>query len=279
MNPEELKSACEHATRVARDAGALVMEGFRGEANVRSKAIEVDLVTDYDLASEKQILAALSSAYPDVRIVGEEADGPGARGDDTSLTWYVDPIDGTTNFAHGHPFFCVSIGLLRGGAPLLGVIYAPALDVCWAGVVGQGATRNGQPCQVSSHTHLKQSLCATGFPHIAPDSPESNFAEAAHFKRITRGVRRCGSAALDLAMTADGTYDAYWEYLLNPWDVAAGASLIVAAGGRVTSEDGSDVDLRDGALVASNPHVHDAVIEQLSLARGGRAFPLRSDAR
>jgi len=276
MNDGELKAARTAVEQVARRAGALVLEGYRTDKQVQRKG-RIDLLTEYDLASEKLVLGELRRLFPGTLVVGEEADGPGVTGADDALTWYVDPIDGTTNFVHGHPFFCVSIGLCRGGVPLLGVVFAPALDVCWTGLVGHDALRNGEPCHVSDTTELGDALCATGFPYDRATSDENNFNEFLHFKLQTRGVRRCGSAALDLALTADGTYDAYWEFKLRPWDFAGGGALVLAAGGTVTNDTGGEVDLRTGAAVASNGHLHARVLTELRDARQGRPFPVRGD--
>jgi myo-inositol-1(or 4)-monophosphatase len=245
---------------------------------VELKKGAIDLVTEYDLAVEAQVTEALARAFPDIAVVAEEAQGKRAivQGADDTLRFFVDPIDGTTNFAHGHPFFCVSLGLCRGPAPLAGVIFAPALGVCWAGGVGVGVLRNGEPCHVAGHARLGDALCATGFGYdVVGKGRDDNVDEFREVQARSRAVRRCGAAALDLALVADGTYDAYWEFMLQPWDMAAGAALVLAAGGRVSGFDGGAPDVYTGAVVASSGLVHDELLGVLREVRKDRPFPTR----
>ena len=257
----DLAPVLDTARNIAQEAAALVLEGFRSGAKVHKKG-RIDLVTDYDLASEKLIRERLLAAFPDHAIVGEEGD-PVGSGD---LVWYVDPLDGTTNFAHGHPFFCVSIGLCNGPEPIVGVVAAPAVNLVWSGAKGQGAFRNEEPCRVSEQASLLDALAATGYAYFQ-ETDDDNMRETRAFLKKTHGFRRCGSAAMDLAMVADGTYDFYWEQRLNPWDLAAGACLIAEAGGQVSDYDGRAADPRSGRLVASNPHLHAQVVEVIQTAR------------
>jgi myo-inositol-1(or 4)-monophosphatase len=261
--------------RIAREAGDIVMQGYRRGAAIRKKG-SIDLVTEFDLASEAHIAAQLARVFPELIVIGEE--GHGARapaaGDD-ALVCFVDPIDGTTNFAHGHPFFCVALGVCRAGAPLAGVVLAPALGVCWSGALGAGATRNVEPCQVSGCEGLADALCATGFGYQVVGAEDDNLHEFALVQARVRGVRRCGSAALDLALVADGTYDAYWEFMLQPWDMAAGCALVLAAGGRVSGFEGAALDVRRGACLASNGRLHADLTAAIREARGGRPVPQR----
>jgi myo-inositol-1(or 4)-monophosphatase len=175
----------------------------------------------------------------------------------------VDPIDGTTNYAHGHPFWCVSIGLVAAEGPALGVVVAPALQLEWV-ADGTRSTRNGEGCRVSEQSELSQSLLATGFPYDRQTSSENNFAAFVHFKKITQGIRRCGSAAIDLCFVADGTYDGYWERKLKPWDMAAGIAMVRASGGRATAFDGGPLDVVSGYAIASNGKIHDAIVAELA---------------
>jgi myo-inositol-1(or 4)-monophosphatase len=272
MNERELVDTVGVLERVARQAGALVLAGYRKGGEVHKKGA-IDLVTEHDLASQALIERELALALPGLTVVGEE--GQGAR-TAAGLACFVDPIDGTTNFAHGHPFFGVSLGLCEAGVPLAGVIFAPALDVCWTGVVGHGAQRNGTPCRVSSRARvLKDALCATGFGYDVVGTADDNVAEFRAVQASSRGLRRCGAAALDLAMVADGTYDAYWEWLLQPWDLCAGAALVLAAGGLVTDFAGGPLDVRRGAVIASNVYVHDELQGLIAATRGGLAVPSR----
>jgi myo-inositol-1(or 4)-monophosphatase len=275
MTNEELRQITAVLERVAKEAGALVMGGYRSATHVRKKG-EIDLVTEYDLASEALVMSELKKALPELVLVGEEGYECGAEEPEGALVCYVDPIDGTTNFAHGHPFFAVSLGLCQAGVPLAGVVFAPALGVSWSGVVGLGATRNGEPCRVSRHAEvLQDALCATGFGYDVVGAADDNIHEFRVVQERARAVRRCGAAALDLALVADGTYDAYWEFLLRPWDMAAGSALVLAAGGRASDFAGNPVDVRRGAVIASNGKVHDELTRVISEVRDGRMPPMR----
>ncbi|MCB9646882.1 MAG: inositol monophosphatase [Deltaproteobacteria bacterium] len=261
MRQDELSEALVVARAIAEEAAALILGGFRSGTEVRKKG-RIDLVTDYDLKSEALIRQRLGAAFPHHAIVGEEGEATGSG----ELVWFVDPLDGTTNFAHGHPFFCVSIGLCRGPQPLLGVVAAPAIGVTWSGAQGQGVLRNQEACHVSAQADLLDALAATGFGYDQATDDDNVRETRAALKR-THGIRRCGSAAMDLAMVADGTYDFYWEQRLNPWDLAAGACLVEAAGGRISGYEGQPADPRSGRLVASNGHLHDEVVALLAEAR------------
>ncbi|MBC7171081.1 MAG: inositol monophosphatase [Polyangiaceae bacterium] len=250
------------ARKVASDLEPLLMEGFRSGTRIEKKGT-IDLVTEYDRRAEAKIRTELLAAFPDHRIVGEEAppEGEGER------VWYVDPIDGTTNFAHGHPFFGVSLALYEGAVPLVGVVAAPALGITWWAARGEGAYRNGERSTVSANARLEDCLCSTGFPYDQWTSAEDNLREHRAFLAATQGVRRCGAAALDLCFVSDGSYDLYWEQKLQPWDVAAGALMVVEAGGTISDYDGTPVDARGGRLVATNGHVHEETIATLREAR------------
>jgi myo-inositol-1(or 4)-monophosphatase len=275
MSVVDLSLVTRELERIARAAGDLAMRGYRRDTAVTKKGA-IDLVTQYDLAVEAQVTAELTRVFPHIPVVAEEAQGKRAvEASDDSLRFFVDPIDGTTNFAHGHPFFCVSLGLCRGPSPLAGAIFAPALGVCWTGSVEHGALRNGQPCRVATHALLGDALCATGFGYDVVGAGHDNVAEFRQVQARSRAVRRCGAAALDLALVADGTYDAYWEFMLQPWDMAAGAALVLAAGGRVSDFEGGAVDVRTGSVVASSGLVHDELLGVLREVRGTRPVPTR----
>lgn len=250
--PHDLKTTLETARAIAQEAGAHALTGFRTGTTIHKKG-RIDLVTKYDVECERLIRARLGESFASHRIVGEEQEASG----EGELVWYVDPIDGTTNFAHGHPFFCVSIALWQAGTPLVGVVHAPALGVTWSGARGLGATRNEEVCAVSTTSVLDDALCATGFAYNRVSATDDNIAEHKLLLKHTRGVRRCGAAALDLALVADGTYDVYWEQGLKPWDVAAGILLVKEAGGVVTDYGGGENDLLAGQLVAASPSLHD----------------------
>jgi myo-inositol-1(or 4)-monophosphatase len=253
----ELSELCRIACRVATEAAALSLRGFRQPKIVSYKG-PIDVVTDFDVASEELIVRRLSEETPGIPIVAEESGG--SLGGD--LTWYVDPIDGTTNYAHGHPFWCVSIGLAGGGRCLAGAVVAPALAIEWTGSFGSPSRRNGEPCRVSQCQSVGRALLATGFPYDRQTSSENNFAEFVTMKKRSLGVRRCGAAAIDLCFVADATYDGYWECKLSPWDVVAGIAIVLSAGGTVTDLGGAPIvpplQPRDraGYLVASNGVIH-----------------------
>jgi myo-inositol-1(or 4)-monophosphatase len=259
---EESRRALEVAERVALQAGELVMKGWRSVGEISRKG-RFDLLTEYDLSSEQLIREHLSREFPAHRIIGEE----NAESGEGELVWYVDPIDGTTNFAHGHFFFAVSIALYRGSQGLAGVVHAPALGVTWKASKGAGAFRNGTPCTVSTRNQLDEAVCATGFPYDRWSNPDNNHAELALFLKRARGIRRCGAASVDLCLVADGTYDIYWEQALNAWDMCAGALLVQEAGGRLSTYEGTAADPRTGKLIASNGVLHDAAVRTIREAR------------
>ena len=246
------------ALEVAREAGALVRAGWRSRPRVVEKA-PADLVTSYDLESERLIRRRLAERAPELGLVAEEEGGE--RG--TGPAWYVDPLDGTTNFAHGHPFWSVSIGVLDQGEPLLGAVVAPCLMTEWWGWVGGPALCNGEPCRVSSTVRLDQALLATGFPSDRTREPDSNLATFARLKRQVRGIRRCGSAAIDLCLVADGTYDGYWERQLNAWDLVAGATIVKCTNGCVSALDDGLPRFEIGHIAATNGRLHAALLAQL----------------
>jgi myo-inositol-1(or 4)-monophosphatase len=253
-SPEDLARI---AFEVATEAAQLLLAGFRKHPVVTEKA-RADLVTDYDLASERLIRQRLAERTPDIAIVAEEQGGTPASG--AGRTWFCDPLDGTTNFVHGHHFFCVSIGVAEAGRPIAGAVVAPALATHWVGFRGGPALRNGKPCRVSETSELGQALVGTGFPSDRSRAPSNNFDAFMRVKQCVRGVRRCGSAAIDLCLVADGTYDAYWERRLNAWDVMAGSALLLAAGGALSALDGTPPDLSVGHILASNGRIHEALL-------------------
>jgi myo-inositol-1(or 4)-monophosphatase len=260
-NDTDRRALAQLALEAARESAKRVYAGFRKHPVIEHKGA-IDLVTSYDRESEQYLRERLGAGAP-FAIVGEEEGGVKASGEH-GATWYVDPLDGTTNFCHGHPFFCVSIGLFVGHEPVLGAVVAPALNLEWIGVVGQGATRNGEPCTVSQVKSFGDALLATGFPYDRQTSHDNNFDAFVAIKKQVQAVRRCGSAAIDLCFVGDGTYDGYWERKLRPWDLAAGAAIVRAAGGRVTTFDGGEQDVIGGNLVVTNGRFHDALVDALA---------------
>ncbi len=255
------------ALLVAEEAAVLVSAGFRSRPAVTKKG-QHDLVTEYDRASEALLVQRLGSLAPGLPVVAEEqSSAPDVEGR-PGLVWYVDPIDGTTNFVHGHPFWCVAVGLMEDDRPIVGAVVAPMIGVRWTGwvsPVGAGgeapsrpgaAYRNGKPCAVSATARLDESLLATGFPPQRESAPENNFASFMAVKRAAQAVRRCGSAAMDLAMVADGTYDGYWERRLHSWDMVAASAVLLGAGGTITSLDGGAPSYHAGYIAATNGRIH-----------------------
>ena len=263
---DETQHALEVAERIALQAGELVMKGWRAGTEISRKG-RFDLLTEYDLASERLIRDELTRQFPHHRIVGEE-DAETGEGE---LVWYVDPIDGTTNFAHGHFFFAISIALYGGSEGRVGLVHAPALGVTWKAAKGMGAFRNGKPCTVSTRAQLEEAVCATGFPYDRWTNADNNHAELALFLKRARGIRRCGAASVDLCLVADGTYDIYWEQGLNAWDMCAGALLVQEAGGQLSTYEGEAADPRAGKLVATNGLLHEAAVRTIGEARNNLA--------
>ena len=258
---------------IAREAGALLMSYFDRHIKIEYKG-DVDLVTAADRASEKLIAERLHARWPQHCIVGEE----GTRTDTSAeFRWYVDPLDGTTNFAHGHPVFCVSIALPRRDDEIeVGVLYDPTRNELFAAERGRGATLNGNPIHVSKTTRLAESILGTGFPsHKRHKNPNIYFYQ--QITLLSHGVRRAGSAALDLANVAAGRYDGFWEFNLNPWDTAAGVLIVREAGGKVTRFDGTPFRLDSREVLATNGLIHDEVIVNFSDIFAGRGLePLPS---
>jgi myo-inositol-1(or 4)-monophosphatase len=239
-------------TALARDAGALLRERLDGPREIAEKHAH-DLVTDADRASEALIVARIGTAFPRAAILGEESGAHAGSGDERFI---VDPLDGTTNYAHRYPLFCVSIAYERAGVMEAGAIYAPVLGELFAARRGGGATRNGRPIGVSAIAEVGSAMVCTGF------NPAAYARNGPYFAALSdraQAVRRDGSAALDLAFVAAGIYDAFWEWDLKPWDVAAGALLIEEAGGRVSGLPDGPLDLATGSILGSNGRVHDAV--------------------
>jgi myo-inositol-1(or 4)-monophosphatase len=263
--PEKL----QFAERLAREAGQILLEGWEQRPAVEFKTDERDLVTEFDRRSEALIVARLHEAFPEDAIVGEEgASRPAdpARAGTGGGTWYVDPLDGTVNFSHGLPLFCVSIGLQLPGGPALGVVHAPAMGWTFVGAPGHGATRDGRPIAPSATPALDRALLVTGFP-TARSARAGNTPSFLAYNQVAEGLRRLGSAALDLCFVACGWLDGTWQRRLSPWDTVGGAAIVLAAGGTLTGLDGQTFDPLDGGVVASNGHIHAEMLGVLSSLR------------
>ena len=250
---------------IAREAaelgGAELMRHYGRLASIQSKGRVGDLVTNADLAAEKVVLDVLAAATPDIAVLAEES---GAAGEQDGLRWCVDPLDGTTNFAHGYPFFATSIGLTFRQTPVLGAIAVPFLREVYWGAPGIGVFCNEQAITVSSCQQLEDSLLVTGFAYDRHTRLDNNYAEFCWLTHRTRGVRRGGAAAVDLAFVAAGRQDGYWERGLSPWDLAAGVALVEIAGGRISGYQGEAFQLNTGRVVAAGPQLHPAILDVLA---------------
>ena len=245
------------AVQTARDAGSILVDRLGRALQVSNKG-DIDLVTEADLASEKLIIERIKSHYPRHAILAEESGASEFVAGTSEWKWIIDPLDGTTNYAHGYPCFCVSIGLERAGTLEIAAIYDPMRDEMFAAERGQGATLNGRRMRVSDVDDLNRAMLCTGFPYNVRERP--NFArDFANFTMEAQAVRRDGSAAIDLAYIACGRFDGFWEDGLNAWDVAAGVLLIEEAGGLVTDFQGAKLDIYTPKVLASNGLVHNAM--------------------
>ena len=259
---------------IAREAGALLMEYFQKHIKIEYKG-DADLVTAADRASEVLIRKRITELWPAHDVLGEEQ---GLNDQGSEYRWYVDPLDGTTNFAHGYPVFCVSMGLEHRGVMIAAAVYDPTRAELFSAELGKGAHLNGQAIQVSKTPTLKESVLATGFPsHKRHKNPNIHF-----YHQITlhsHGVRRAGSAALDLCNVASGRFDGFWEFNLNPWDTAAGVLIVEEAGGKVTRFDGSPFQLNSRETLASNGLIHDAMMKEFTEIFAGRGLEDLPDPR
>ena len=264
---------------LARQAGAILRQYYEMPRQANSKSTVVDLVTEADQASEKFIVDALRARFPDHHIVGEEGGGYGPAPENTPYHWHVDPLDGTTNFAHRFPVFAVCIALSDADMnPILGVVYNPMMDEMFKGIRGHGATLNGRPLHVSKTRNLAEALVITGFPYNRWTAEDNNAERFGHFVRRTQGTRRVGAAALDLCYIAAGRADVYWEQGPQPWDVQAGILFVEEASGTITDYDGerSKTALNGHNIVATNSHLHAQALDVIQL---GEAAPLPEGVR
>ena len=252
------------AVDAARAAGQLLHREHPRTRQVSFKGTSTNLVTEMDGRSEALVIDALLGEFPDDGILGEEG---GTRRGRSGRRWIIDPLDGTTNYAHGLPIYAVGIGLERDGIVQLGVVYDPSRDEMFVAERGGGARLNDVPMTVSSTPELDVSLLSTGFPYDARTNPDNNLKEYAAFAVRARAVRRLGSALLDLAYVAAGRLDGFWELGLSPWDVAAGGILVEESGGRVTDLHGAPLDINRPRVVASNGRIHEEILGVLKKVR------------
>lgn len=248
------------ALKAVKEGGAILMKYFGKIKSIDYKG-EINLVTEADQRSEEVILSIIKDSYPNHRILAEET---GESGNSSSFKWIIDPLDGTTNYAHGYPCFCVSLAIEYEEEVLYGAVYDPVKDELFTAEKGKGAFINGKAIKTSSTKQLDQSLLCTGFPYDVRDDMDSNILNFRTFLMKAQAVRRDGSAALDLCHTAAGRFDGFWEQKLFPWDVAAGGLLVTEAGGKLTNFTGGNFSIYDKEIVASNGLIHDQMVEALN---------------
>lgn len=274
VNPPEpraeppLEVLLDTAISLASAAGQLLLGGAGLTHSAEFKKASTDLVTNFDRSAESLIVNGLRARYPHHRVLAEE--GGEHHGDPTAPCWIVDPLDGTTNFAHGLPMFSVSIACAVADVVQVGVVHAPALGWTFSAMRGRGALLNGQPLAVSKTDGLDVAMLSTGFPYDRRTSDENNLAQFVAFKRRAQGIRRFGSASIDLALVAAGRFDGYWEMKLSPWDIAAGILLCEEAGGTVSDWRGHSVNLFRGEVLATNGPLHQPMLDVLGRTQHGQ---------
>jgi myo-inositol-1(or 4)-monophosphatase len=252
----------EFAVSVAKEAGALLRDRLNTNFQVSHKG-EINLVTEVDIASESLIRERIATQYPRHQILAEEG---GLAETNSEYRWIVDPLDGTTNYAHGYPIFCVSIGLEYRGEMIVGVVYDPMRDELFSAERGSGAWLNNRKIHVSSTRELLKGLLSTGFPYDIKSSNLTNLDHWTNFAMNAQALRRDGAAALDLSYVACGRFDGFWELNLSAWDMAAGGLIVTEAGGRVSDFTGGDYSPYKPEIIASNGLIHDRMIEVIAMA-------------
>lgn len=254
------------AVQAAKAAGALQKKGFGKKHNIQFKG-EINLVTEVDKACEKKIVSIISKAFPDHDFLTEEF---GAHNKKSDYKWIIDPLDGTTNYAHAFPSFCVSIGLEYQGEVVLGVVFNPIHNELFTGIKGQGAWLNGKRIHVSAITELKRSLLGTGFAYNVQVVKNNNLNHLENFLKRAQGIRRMGAAAIDICYVACGRLEGFWEMELWPWDIAAGCLILSEAGGATSMFDGSPLDLYGKQIICSNAKIHKDMVKVVKM--GMKAF-------
>ncbi len=262
-----MSNILQMAEVIVRQAGAVLKEGYGNVRHIQQKGV-IDLVTEFDVRSEEIIISSIQKEFPEHAILAEES---GLNATVSEYQWVIDPLDGTTNFAHGIPIFAVTIALLKSNSPIVGVVYDPLRDEMFSAEAGQGATLNDQRIHVSSQAKLGSAVISTGFPYDLRTNPQNNLAQFVQFQLRTQAVRHLASAALDCAWTAMGRLDGYWEFGTKPWDVGAGALIVREAGGLVTSVDGGEDFLSNETILVSNSLLHE---QMLRVLREGSQAPL-----
>ena len=253
----------EKIIEISKEAGKLIREGFKTKLTLEYKSNSSDFVTNIDKAAERKIIDFIKKHYPSHNILAEES---GSENNNSEFTWVIDPLDGTMNFAHGLPIFSVSIGVMKKDEIIAGVIYDVMNNTIFSSEQGSGAFQNGRKITVSKNSDLGKSLLVTGFPYNIKDNPDFAIERFNKFLMNSRGVRRLGSAALDLCYVANGTFDGFWEVTLNAWDICAGQLLVQEAGGIITDFSNRQISYSNAEgiqLLATNGNVHDSMVKVL----------------
>lgn len=251
----------KNVIEVSKIAGEIIKEGFGQQFAIEYKTNESNLVTEIDKKSEEAIISYIKKNFPGHGIIAEES---GTEMSDSEYTWVIDPIDGTTNFAHGLPIFSVSIGVTRKDEIICGAIYDVMRDTIYTAEKGSGAFANDARINVSKNSNLATSVLVTGFPYNIKENPDNAIEKFGEFVKASRAVRRLGSAAIDMCYVAQGVFDGFWEVSLNPWDICAGILLVREAGGVVTDYADNEIDIFSKQVLATNGHVHNAMLDVLA---------------
>ena len=244
--------------QISKEAGELIRNGFGKTHSIEFKTNELNLVTETDKASEKLITDFIKKKYPSHGILAEEGS---EMNKSAEYLWVVDPLDGTTNFAHGFPIFSVSIGLQKNGETIAGVVYDVNRDVVYSTEKNNGSFENGRRIRVSKNENLGHSMLVTGFPYDVKDNPDKAFERFIEFLKHARAIRRLGSAAIDFCYVAKGVFDGFWEVSLHPWDICAGKLIVEEAGGLVTDFNGNEIDINSKRILATNGVIHQKMID------------------
>ncbi len=261
LAPTEIQAITDVAIQAARQGGAILLDYVQKGFEIHRKDQSINLVTEADLHSEQAVIQTIRKAFPEHQILSEEQ---GLQDIPTHpIKWIIDPLDGTTNFAHGFPMYNVSIGVEYHGTCILGVVYDPTRNELFLGQQGKGATLNGTPIQVSDTPKLNEGLLVTGFAYDVHTAKDNNLKEFCAFTLRARGMRRTGTAAIDLCYIACGRFDGFWELQLNPWDTAAGKVIVEEAGGKVTNYAGEPYSIYGRTIIASNGLIHQEMIDVL----------------
>ena len=246
---------------IAKEAGNVIRDGFGKNFSIEFKTNESNIVTEIDKQSEKIIKEFINIEFPTHGILAEES---GSTSGSSEYLWVIDPIDGTTNFAHGLPIFSVSIGVQKNGVTICGVVYDVMRDCLYSADLGNGCYLNNQKVNVNKNNNLKRSLLVTGFPYEISENPDLAIERFSDFLKNSRGVRRLGSAAIDLCYVASGIFEGYWEVNLQPWDMCAGIFLVEEAGGKATNFKNGKINIYSRQILATNGHVHESMLEILN---------------